>query len=389
MKLSELKTLKESTEVHVVHPRPMNSVELTLSREFQKFCSIIYDYLKGDMSKVDLTAEHVSELLTKLKKFNRYKFLNQFTKELEDGLKSHEKMLNGKGKVKKNLKKFSKDSDDILDYIVAGDYDSAHTMSQGLAAMIDEINAHINVGGIARSRIKGAFTAQPTIFGTTRLLDFVDAEMYKKIIELDLSNFKYTYLEFPKSKLDDDFHYVLNFMNNLVDSTKPLRVKSKHDFRLYLKTAYAGKPEFEELKELFDRYLHSNNKSLIPKIMTLIEKYPAIKTANDRAKKRIKYVYRGLGFGSEVEDISEDDVVEQDKEAKFVATSTSRTAAKNFAFQKGHLDADRRSDYGYIIKYKVDSSSIILDTSIFETIYGESEVLVDTTKAEVIDVERV
>ena len=119
----------------------------------------------------------------------------------------------------------------------------------------------------------------------------------------------------------------------------------------------------------------------------MISKHPAIYEANEKAKRKSKILYRGVGFGDEY--VGETEVINKDKKQQFVATSRSAHAAMNFALMKGHMDADRRSEYGYMIQYQVDPSCIILDTSIFMTVYGESEVLIDASKATVHEIERV
>ena len=57
---------------------------------------------------------------------------------------------------------------------------------------------------------------------------------------------------------------------------------------------------------------------------------------------------------------------------------------------RGHLESStRRSDYGFMITYSVSSKSIILDTRIFGSIYGEDEIVIDSNKAKIKDIERV
>jgi adenylosuccinate synthase len=119
---------------------------------------------------------------------------------------------------------------------------------------------------------------------------------------------------------------------------------------------------------------------------------PSIKSANDSAKKKIKTVYRGIGIGEDDEgDPSRDQIIAQDRESKYVATSDSRHAAKNFALQKGHLEdsEERRSALGYIIEYRVTPDAILFDTKVIDTVYNESEILIDATKAEVVEIKEV
>ena len=84
-----------------------------------------------------------------------------------------------------------------------------------------------------------------------------------------------------------------------------------------------------------------------------------------------------------------DFILKQEKKNKWVSTSKYDDSAKNFAMQKGHLMGGRNNEWGLLLTYKVNPNSILLDTEIFGSIFGEAEVLIDTSKAKLVDYEEV
>lgn len=231
----------------------------------------------------------------------------------------------------------------------------------------------------------------PMIFSRPGFLQQFDHEMMEALVNKDLSKFKYTYLTLPSDKMGD-FTYMVHWINELSDSSEDKELSNK-EFTAYSEFAYSGEA-FDKIKSLVDRYLHGNSKKLIPEILKAMSDVPDIEKTNEAAKKKITTVYRGVPLADQDdEDDPEsyrirpaydvDDVLERDLEQRYVATSTSRHSARNFALQKGHLTSDegRRSKEGVIIEYSVTPDSIVLDTSIFGGLFGESEVIIIPRKA--------
>jgi len=394
MKVSDIFLLNESKEIMTVKARLMNRVELKLAQEFQSLCSVIHDYVFGEKAKTTWTDDHVKELVAKLKKFKRFKFMNWAIKELEDCISAFGKMGQARENMRKHRSTMNKHSDDILAAMEAGDMDAIHNVSTALGAILDELDAHVDVDKTAKGRMKRTFTKESNWFfggGATELLDIIDGAMYKKITDLDFGNDLYTYTNFPVNKMEDDLKYLVAFMLNLSETDKPKRIEGNTDFRKYLMLAKAGSDSYKVLMDMLEEYLRANNKNLIPKIVEYINDHPEIRDANNKAKKKIKHVYRGVPGYSEDSGprLSAQRAVIQDKKQKVVATSPSRSAAENFALAKGHMESERRSEYGYLIEYEVDPESIVLVTYILGTAYGEQEVLIDASKAKVVNVEEI
>lgn len=226
--------------------------------------------------------------------------------------------------------------------------------------------------------------------GKSSLVDDFDKADAKKFVETDFDKPCFTYLNLPK-RLLNHFESIIYFVNSITSDQK-IKEINKSDVKDYLKFVNDS-DEYDELLKIIDRYLYDNDKALIPKIIEELEKYPELVKVNNDSKKELSTVYRGIGLRDEDEDesgkITKEDIIEQDKKTKYVATSLSSDAAKNFALLKGHMDRDRNSKVGYIIEYAVDPNSIVLDTTIFGSVYGESEILIDATKAKVISVKKV
>jgi len=131
-------------------------------------------------------------------------------------------------------------------------------------------------------------------------------------------------------------------------------------------------------------YLHNGDKKLIPRILKELDDYPELKATNDKRKRQIKQVYRGIGgVGHSSSSKVIKDMLAKDKKQKVVSASRYDDSAKNFAMHKGHLWGDRNNEWGLLVTYKTSPNSIILDTAIFGGIFGEGEVLIDASKAKV------
>lgn len=386
--------LNESSEVMTLNARLLNGVETKLAKEFQDFCKITHEYVFGDKSKKDWDDTIVRELITKLEKYKRFGFCAELIKDLSEMAKTHDKMVRSKELKKSHLPKMSMHADDILAALEAGNFDAVDDTSAALGALLDDLDAWVDINTEPKKKFKAKTTKQSSWFfsgGATELLDIIDGPEYEKIISIDFGQPVYTYTNFPTSKMEDTPEYLVAFMLNLEKDGKPKRLKSNVDFRKYLMLAKSGSDSYKVLMDMVENYLRNNNKSLIPKIVKYIDDHPEIKAANNKEKKNLKVVYRGIpGYthddGSQ---LTKSEVVLNDKKEYAVATSPHYSAAKNFAYAKGHLDAERNSDFGFIIEYEVNPESIILATYVLGTAYGETEVLIDPNKAKVIKVSEV
>lgn len=386
--------LNESTEVMTLNARLLNSVETKLAKEFQDFCKITHEYVFGDKSKKVWDVSVVRELITKLEKYKRFGFCSELIKDLSDMAKTHDKMVNSKEMKKIHLPKMSQHADDILAALEAGNFDAIDDTSSALGALLDDLDAWVDINSEPKKKFKAKATKQSSWFfsgGATELLDIIDGPEYEKIISIDFSQPVYTYTNFPTSKMEHTPEYLVAFMLNLEKEGKPKRLKSNVDFRKYLMLAKSGSDSYQVLMDMVESYLRNNNKSLIPKIVKYIDDHPEIRDANNKEKKKLKTVYRGIpGYNDDDgKRLTKTEVLLQDKKEYAVATSPNRSAAMNFAYAKGHLDSERNSDFGYIIEYEVDQESIILATYVLGTAYGETEVLINPNKAKVVKVTEV
>lgn len=377
----KLSSLLEDEDLGSYKPWRITSKELDLVKSVQQVCKLIHAAL-GQTHDID----SVKKLIIDLESFHELKFLVEPLRSLKEIKTAYEKMVSAKGHLSKNIETLKASTAALKKAIMMADKTSA-THHEKLSTLVNLLDGHVDLPTKTKYELEFNFTAKPSIFGTTLLLDMLGHEHYEQIIKLDTSKPLYTILNFPFAKIND-LHYVIFFMLNLTESDETRSFKYNSEFRKFNKVANVGNEAFEKLAKLADEYLHDNDKALIPKILELLKSVPKIHEANEKRKSKIKLVYRGVGFG-EGEMIDTDDVIEQDRKTKYVATSSSKRVAKNFALQKGHLEQDRRSDFGYLITYEVTPSAIVLDTQVLDTVYGESEILIDATKAVVKEVEEV
>lgn len=368
--------------------RPITAEELRLVKEAKGLTSIIHFAIKQG-SKI--TVPEVAHVRREMAKFiDEFKFLKRTTSEIDAWLAAHEKMTAARANLKTNKDEIHSHFHAMKNAILSGKKDELEKYGKKLKKLIDPIDAHVDVQKKAAHHFDQRYKNSITIFGTTRLLDTLTEADYEKIAAIDTSKPLYTGIDFPFKKLKDDWDYIVYFLTHLTSENEPLQFGAdSHEFRTFLRVKFEGNDKFKKLRELMDAYLHSNDKSLVTEILELINAIPAIKEANDKRRNEIHKVYRGVGFGQDAP--SEDEVIEEDRREKFVATSSSLYAARNFAMQKGHLEHDdmRRSEVGMIIEYAVDADAVLFDTEVVETKYHESEILIDATKAKVIKIRHV
>ena len=225
------------------------------------------------------------------------------------------------------------------------------------------------------------YIENPLFFISASFLEMFEREQIEAVMNLDLNEYRYSYLPLPPDK-QGDFQYLGYYMLKLRNTQDPVSITGK-DAKKYFDLAFSGS-KYQELVTDITNYLHNNDKALIPKIVAGIQEFPEIAELNEKAKQGIERVYRGVGGEPSVTRI-----LQQDRATRFVATSTSHSVAENFALQRGHLEdrRTRRVEDAVIITYAVGPESILFDTTIFGGLFGEGEVLIDVTKAAVEETE--
>lgn len=363
---SFLRYLAEAEGIRLKLDR-ISPADVSAAKAAQEACKIIADFAAiKDVSLQDVERFHAA-----ISKFSTLGGLKEIIARTATYLEDHKKSEVAKKSVDDDHHAYRKHADDVKAAFLQSKFSKQHK--------VDTTNKHATIDVYSdatesvKNLVKNRLFNKSSFFGTTRLLADIDEGDYKKISEIDFSKKLYSYGKFPKN---EEFDYAIAYLLNLSD--KPEITVSSHEFRLLSRLRHDDDENYKLLKTSVDRYLHNNDKKLIPEILHLIEAVPEIKKANDKSKSEIKIVYRGIPNG--------ENVVDQDREAKFVATSTSKHSAKNFALQKGHLDSERRSEYGQIIVYEVGPESILFDTEAISTLFNEAEVLIDATKATVQDI---
>jgi len=374
-----------------VNVREVTEHEERLASEFQKFLKIVKDYTarKGEPKESDF-----HELKKQIEVYKSYPFAQPLLKrmnEAEQGLTER-----GEARIRIADPKFmsghAQSLAELEKSIESGNWDAAFSHSQELGAMNKALEQSLKSDpSLVEIRNPYEISSGMLFFsGGTRegLLQTFEKSDMDKVINTDLKVNRYTFLPLEEKHLAD-FENIVYFIQNLRDVEAPVEIKQRRvkELTQYMSGASA---EYQSLVVKVNKYLHGNQKSLIPEILEEMKQFPDLVEANEDMKKSIKTVYRGIPDVREEDqggELTEAEVLEKDKEAKFVATSMTSWSARNFAMQKGHLEAEARSAGGWIIEYTTPEESIVLDTQIFGSIFGEAEVLIDVTKVSDAQVE--
>lgn len=380
------KLFLESKELAVHDVRPLAALELKRAQDMAAIFLKAHELLAHGPRGFEL--HHIGELRTTLLKHGKgFIFAKKMLQRLDELLVSHEKMITAGDRLQAKHAELHAGAEDLHAAFLSGDRAAMRKHKKALDAHIDDIDHHVDAPASAHRAIENEFTESPSIFGSTRLMTRIGSDELAKVKALDFTKTLFTNIDFPHGA-SDRIDHALYFLLQLSESPKPRRVTDASELRQHSKIKYASDKGFNELMRLMEQYLHSNDKTLIPRIVELINANPALKAANDKAKLKVKTVYRGLGFGED-DNISQKKVMAGEKKRKYVATSISRHAAKNFALQKGHLEGEdsRRSEVGVMLTYEVTPDAIVFDTRVLDVAYGESEILIDATKAKLTNFE--
>jgi len=367
--------LTEADSFKVVNVRQLKNNELKIIKDFKEFLSIVYSYYSEEQ-----TVKTYKNFKKNVSKFYKYGFSGRLQKMIAEMDKEFDKINKAMLGKKQAKSGFSKKLDSAIKAFTSGSIDAGHKAAKSLQSQINIIIKANNKDDIVFSKQKNPFKIDdPLFFQSTNMIRSFNKDDLETLSLINFSKFKYTYLEFPKEKLDD-FQFIIYFIQNLKSSNEQIAI-SHEQYNRWTDFLYQDQ-DYDEFKKIVETYLYDNNKSLVPKILKQLEKYPELKKTNEQLKKKIKKAFRGIGF-RERTDLDKEMIFKDEKKRKFVATSLTKRVAIRFAEEKGHLDRDRKSKIGIIIEYGTNPRSIVLDTRIFGSVYGESEILIDVAKSKI------
>ena len=370
-------------EVKIVPVRLVNDYEKHFAEAFQEVVKLSLDTFK-ERGWHGASLDAYKKYKKALKRFSNYPFMKPLMSRIQEWDKELIDLFQSKRQPEKKSEDIKQASANLTKLFMSGNIADAYNYSKSVEEMIDRTKSRgSRPEDIIKKKRNPLYIENPLFFGREGLLEQFTKEDMLAIVEKDLDVYEWTYMPLPAEKAAN-FEFIVHWIQQLKNTSEPVKLTAKL-FNAYSEYAYDSN-EFSKIKELVKEYLHGNNKKIIPEILNQLERIPDLKRTNDDQKKSITTVYRGLAID---EDTTEDDIIKMEHKNRYVATSESRYVAERFSFQIGHLESRsaRRSDYGAIITYKVTPADILLDTRIFGGIFGESEILIDATKASIDEIE--
>jgi hypothetical protein len=360
-----------------VQVKEINKQTKTFLQELLKFLDIIFNFFENKEETIEVYNNFKKEIDPYLKyKYAEYikKYIDTTDKDILEIQKSKQikdsSLIDAYNKVEKQFFKGEVNETDLL--------------------MLSTLNKKISLKNKKETTAiskYNPFKVEPEyIFLTNNLLKSgFNKKDLTSLISKNLETYKYSYLKFPKNK-EKDIQYLIYFIQELTRINDSVSISNK-TYQIYSDFLFRESKDWSKLKKTVEDYLLNNNKKLIPSIIEELNKFPELNKINNKLIKKTKEVYRGVGGNG----LKEKDVIKQEKKNKYVATSLSKYAAKNFAYGIGHLEKQdqRRNKDSYIITYQTNPNNIILDTRIFGSVFGENEVLINTSKAKIKNIERI
>jgi hypothetical protein len=372
--------VKASKETRVVPVRIINKLEYHLAKQFQHLLKIIMSYAEIKYPKRTDYLEFKKEV----KPYRKYKFTKYINQAIAKSDKELEDIDTAKREAPKIRQGFSAKVKQLEDLFLSKNIDES-------LKILPELRSHTNLLNKASQPEEEFVKVQnPFLISSLGLifsggkkrgpLQTFEKEDAEELLDKDLHTYKYTFLNIPKNKLDD-YEYMVVFIQNLQKDSKPVRLSSDK-FRLWQTFLYTQNPEYIKLEKLVDDYLYSNDKQALNKVITLLPKFPELTKATQKNAEHLKVAYRGIPLH---EDLTEEEIKKQ--EPKYAACSWSERVAERFAQERGHMERQPRADKGVILTYRVPKDAAILDTEVFGSVFGESEVIIDTTKAKLQNID--
>ncbi len=372
-----------------VATRLITDDERYLAEGFQELIKITMEsavFAKNTKSSSASIADY-KKLRKSIKRFQNYPFITNINSTIAKMDKQIIDTYKGKIGSKSKTSELVTKTNELEAMFRSGDVTNAGQLTTDVLEMSKVLaKGQANPSSNLENFRNPYFIENPLFFGRNGLLTQFTTEDMEALLEKDLSIFCYTYMPLPESRTVD-YEFIVHWIQELKENGGDVEI-SANEYAKYAQFAYSPH-EFDALKNMVDRYLSNNEKYLIPQIIEGINKIPDLKKTNDDCKQHITTVYRGISYDRDETEFK--DIVPMDRKQQYVATSLNFRAAKRFAYQIGHLESEdsRRSDRAVIITYKVSPEAIIMDTRIFGGKFGESEILIDATKAKVDDIQTV
>lgn len=361
--------------VKIVPVRLISSSEKEFAHAFQELIQMTNNVFSGNKGR-GASMEDYKKLKRDIKRYHNYPFAQTLFDRIQEWDKELIDVINSKRGVAKKSEMLRQNSAKLLQLFSSGNIPAAYSQAQQMKSLIASLDkTQIDPKKVISNKRNPFYIENPLFFGRNGFLNQFEKDDMDNIIRKNLDEYCWTYMPLPDNRATD-YEYIAYWIMNLQKNSDPVEL-SAHSFSKYAEFAYSTE-QFDVLKKMVENYLRGNQKQLIPKILQILEKIPDLKATNDDRKNQITTVYRGI---PNVEDINQ--VMAEEKNAQFVATSTYKGAAERFAMKIGHLESksSRRSETGMILTYSVTPNDIILDTTIFGGVFNEDEVLINSRTA--------
>lgn len=223
------------------------------------------------------------------------------------------------------------------------------------------------------------------------MLSFLDQETIDEISKINVASKPYTYI-FPRLNPDgslylgtgaQEIELLVHIIKSLQPSPKSVRL-TPTEYEIFRRIM---SPHFNELRDLIQKYIFNNDKSLVEKIKKLMT--PEDREAMLSSIQSTKKVYRGIGWNDV--DYTDKDIKEGEIKARYVSTTPKISIADRFSRGAGHLERDDVNRYSHraILTYDISNkNSVVISTAIFGEAFAESDILIDTSIARLVEIER-
>lgn len=339
----------------------IDKADLTILKDFLTVMKIIDS---KDISKTTLD---------KLSKFSHYMFVKPIIKQISEYISNSEMLDMYSNKFKQDFNQIKSELNRIQQQFNTSnvlDSESINKLHTKYIVDLSNIKSKISIPNISFNKGTGFFS----LSGTRKdsYLQTFDDKDKEELYNLDLSGNTIYYNTFSIDA-SDSWEKIAYFGHTLVTTPYTKLIDNTEDFILNM---YATSGTYKRMYKLVKDYQASNDKRYIEELKKLTTQIPEL-IQELQEKYPVGYLlYRGI-----------DGTYYENEEQRYVSTSNSKLTAKNFAMRKGHLDSQRKNEYGQLITYKItEPNAVVIDTKYFGVMYSEDDVVLDTQKSKIVDI---
>jgi hypothetical protein len=244
-----------------------------LPQSFQELLKLIRKTFTGRKGQGASYASY-KEFKKQAKRFSNYPFAPRLFAWIKEQDEKLFEIFNSKRGKNTKSSELSQASSALESAFRKGDIAGAFAMVPRVNNLLNSMKGQfVKPDDYIKEKKNPFYIENPLFFSRNGLLNQFEDDDMDHLISLDLNKFCYSYLPIPDRKRDD-FEYLVYWMDKLQTSMNPVEL-TVHEFNFYSKFKFDSY-QYDEVLQLADKYLSSNNKQALTELLTKMKEIPEL-----------------------------------------------------------------------------------------------------------------